>query len=95
MNSSIRPWQVPALEELAIRRTAAHAKGRVVDAIYGEWSVIHCSPAAPVSDGASKPEPGRAGPGVGPAHGLSDDLQFSAVRAWQAPAMQELTVGAQ
>jgi len=92
MNSSKQPWQVPTVQELAIRLTAGHAKGRFVDSIFGQWSLRDCSPPAPASEIVSSSEPDRHGRQVRPAIDLSHTSPGDAARAWQAPALQELTI---
>jgi hypothetical protein len=93
MDSSKQPWQLPAVQELAVRLTAGHAKGRFIDSIYGQWSVRDCSPPAPASEAVSRSEPDRHGRQVGRAIDLSHGSPGAAARAWQAPAVQELTIG--
>lgn len=92
MDSSKQPWQAPAVEELAIRLTAGHAKGRFVDSIFGQWSLRDCSPPAPVSEVVSLSEPSRYGRRGRRAIDLSASPPGNAARAWQAPAVQELTI---
>ena len=92
MDSSKQPWQVPAVQELAIRLTAGHATGRFVDSIFGQWSLRDCSPPAPLSKGVSRSEPDRQGRQVGRVIDLSHVSPGDVARAWQAPAVRELTI---
>ena len=92
MDSSKQPWQVPAVQELAIHLTAGHATGRFVDSIFGQWSLRDCSPPAPVSEVVSRSESNRPGRQGRRAIDLSHSSPGNAARAWQAPAVQELTI---